>query len=124
MNSTISKAALLCLLGCTLMKAGTLEQEATTFLNRWLVNGEIKKALRGVSSRGALCVPDPDSGELSSSTPRLARRQLRAAMTTILNTLGQRSSLAEVIAPPPRSGPLRREVYRSWSPILSLGRVG
>lgn len=97
----MSKTLVLSLFGCALMKAGSLEQEATAFLDRWLVKGEVQKALHYVSERGPLCVPNPETSELSPATPREARERLRAAMITALKTLGKHSSLSEVISPIP-----------------------
>lgn len=98
-------APFLLLLGCSLTRAGSLEQDALAFLNRWLVDGELDKALRYVSDRGPLCVPSPESSELSGVTPREARERLRAVMTTVLKTLGKHSNLGAVIDPvPPNFG--------------------
>ncbi|MFO0508786.1 MAG: hypothetical protein ACK5YZ_02145 [bacterium] len=98
-------APFLFLLGCSLTRAGSLEKDALAFLNQWLVYGELDKALRYVSDRGPLCVPDSDTSELSSVTPREARERLRAAMATVLKTVGKHSNLGAVINPvPPNFG--------------------
>jgi hypothetical protein len=96
---------ILLLLGCSLARAGSLEQDALAFLNRWLVDGELNKALRYVSDQGHLCVPNPETSEPSSVTPREARERLRSAMTTVLKRLGKHSNLGAVIDPvPPNFG--------------------
>lgn len=105
MTRAVWLAPFLLLLGCSLTKAGSLEQDAIAFLSRWLVDGELDKALRHVSDRGLLCVPNPETTELSSVAPPEARERLRAVMTTVLKTLGKHSSLRAVIDPvPPNFG--------------------
>jgi hypothetical protein len=119
MTSLIAKTAVLFLLGCNLMKARSLEQEATTFLDWWLVKGEVEKALRYVSDRGPLCAPNPDTSELSVAVPREVRVRLRAAMITVLKTLGKHSNLSEVISPvPPNLGHFVGKTSTSALPFL------
>lgn len=99
LSSRYRLTAFLILLGCNLMKAGSLEQDAMRFLDLWLVQGEVETALRYVSERSLLCVPDPETVELSPSTPREGRERLRSAMMNSLKTIGTHSSLREVIDP-------------------------
>jgi hypothetical protein len=99
------------MMGCAVLSAATLEEEAAGFLDRWLVRGEVEKALQYMSRKGPLCVPPPNTAksELGPTTPRDARERLRSAMTTVLRAVGRHSTLGSVIAiPPPNIGPIGR----------------
>jgi hypothetical protein len=102
---------LLLIIGCAVLNAATLEEEAAAFLDRWLVRGDVEKALQYVSKKGPLCVPplDTEKSELGQTTPRDARERLRTAMTTVLRAVGRHSTLGSVIGIPPWNiGPMGR----------------